>query len=276
MNGRGRRGLVGALLVCAAAPLLGGCFLKSKDEMQKEAAAPPKPLDQQARQHYNDGIVEEQRKKYVEALGEYYKALELDPKFALAWMAIGNVQQMRGHYLEAERAYKRAIEGDPNSATAKNNLAWLYYSNRLHLDEAEVLAQQAVQNYEDEIVRAQRKEKLPPGITLDSRIRSLRLGMAGCYDTQGSIHQARGRLDKAIEMWYLALGQTAETEPEVQAKFHYKIGAAQVEQKNLDGARQSLARARALTKSPELQEKIAAAERALGAAAAPGGGGGPK
>ncbi|MBI5369058.1 MAG: tetratricopeptide repeat protein [Planctomycetes bacterium] len=245
---------------------LGGCFLKSKEELRQEAAVPPKPLDQQARQHYNEGIVCEQRRQYPEALGEYYQALHLDPKFAAAWMAIGNVHQLQNRYLQAEQAYLKAIAADPTLATAKNNLAWLYYTNRLKLDQAEALALAAVGNYEEEITRAQNKERLPPGVSLDSRIRSLRLGMAGCYDTLGWIHQQRGRFDQAAQSWYLAMSQTTDGEVELRAKFHYEIGLALIGQRQTEGARESLARARSLTASSELLGKIAAAEKLLTAA----------
>ncbi|MBI3267748.1 MAG: tetratricopeptide repeat protein [Planctomycetes bacterium] len=241
-----------------------------KAEVEKDLP-PEKPPAQQARQHYNDGIVFEQRQKYDEALGEYYKALELDPGFAQAWMAIGNVQQMRDHFLQAERAYKTAIAADASLATAKNNLAWLYYANRMNLEEAETLARDAVQNYEEEIVRTQKKERLPAGISMESRIRSLRLGMAGCYDTLGWIHQAKASYDRAAEMWYLALSQTAETEPELRAKFHYQLGMVLAQKRELPAARESLARARSLSKDPQLLAKVAAIEGKL-----PGGAGEPR
>ncbi len=44
---------------------------------------------------------------------------------------------------KAEKYYKKAIDKDKNNPDAYNNLAWLYYTEKQKLDEAETLATRA-------------------------------------------------------------------------------------------------------------------------------------
>ena len=46
---------------------------------------------------------------------------------------------------EAEGYYKKAIKNDPRNADAHNNLAWLYYTKKENLEQAEVLALKAIE-----------------------------------------------------------------------------------------------------------------------------------
>ena len=57
------------------------------------------------------------------AIQEYRKAIELDPKYAIAHYNLGNVLSDQGKLDEAVAEYKKAIERDPKDASAHNNLA---------------------------------------------------------------------------------------------------------------------------------------------------------
>jgi tetratricopeptide (TPR) repeat protein len=58
---------------------------------------------------------------------------------------MGNVYFRKNEYDEAEAHYKKAIKKNPANADACNNLAWLYYTKRIKLDEAEKLALKALE-----------------------------------------------------------------------------------------------------------------------------------
>ena len=113
-------------------------------------------------EHLNLGVTYENQGELEDALKEYKEASR---KLPVAYLYMGNVYFRKNDYDEAERHYKKAIKKDPVNADAYNNLAWLYYTERIRLDEAERLALKAQE------LNPSRKE-----IYLDTleKIRSLR------------------------------------------------------------------------------------------------------
>ncbi len=64
-----------------------------------------------ARFHYNLGILVGRQGKLVEAIAAYRKDAELDPDFAQAYISLGrDLQNHEGKWTEAEAAYRKAIE----------------------------------------------------------------------------------------------------------------------------------------------------------------------
>jgi tetratricopeptide (TPR) repeat protein len=93
-------------------------------------------------EHLNLGVTYEMNGELDNALEEYKKAAKTLP---LAHTYIGNIFFKKGELKDAEVYYKRAMKEDPNQADACNNLAWLYYTEKKNLDEAEELALKALQ-----------------------------------------------------------------------------------------------------------------------------------
>jgi tetratricopeptide (TPR) repeat protein len=91
-------------------------------------------------EHLNLGVTYEKQGELEDALREYKDASR---KLSVAYLYMGNVYFRKNDYDEAERHYKKAIKKDPANADAYNNLAWLYYTERMRLDEAERLALKA-------------------------------------------------------------------------------------------------------------------------------------
>lgn len=91
-------------------------------------------------EHIDVGVAYENLHDFDGAEKEYRVASRDIP---IAYLYLGNIYFQRGMFDEAEKAYRKAIDKthDPN---AYNNLAWLYYSGDVNLDEAERLAQAAV------------------------------------------------------------------------------------------------------------------------------------
>jgi tetratricopeptide (TPR) repeat protein len=93
-------------------------------------------------EHLNLGVAYEQNKEFDSALKEYEKASK---KLTIAYLYMGNIYFLKNEYSEAESFYKKVIDKDPKNADAYNNLAWLYYTRRENLDEAEDLTLKAIE-----------------------------------------------------------------------------------------------------------------------------------
>src|SRR5262249_7845015 len=70
------------------------------------------------------------------ALQAYRKIQEENPKVAQAWVNTGNIFFERGQYLQAAEEYKRAVDADPRSALAYFNLQ-LAHQAALRLEESD-------------------------------------------------------------------------------------------------------------------------------------------
>jgi tetratricopeptide (TPR) repeat protein len=92
-------------------------------------------------EHINLGVAYEGRGEFDAAIKEYRAASKKTP---IAYLYLGNVYFVMKEYDKAEEYYKEAIEQDPLNADAYNNLAWLYYTTRRNLKEAEKLVLEAI------------------------------------------------------------------------------------------------------------------------------------
>lgn len=93
-------------------------------------------------EHINLGVAYERQGKLEPAIAEYEKAAK---KLPAANLYLGNASLQLGKSDEAEKYYRRSIKKSPATADAYNNLAWLYYTRKENLAEAEALAQKAVE-----------------------------------------------------------------------------------------------------------------------------------
>lgn len=92
-------------------------------------------------EHLKLGMVYESNKEYDLAVAEYTTASRSLP---VAYLFLGNVLFLQGKYVESEQRYRRAIKELPGDPRPSNNLAWLYYTQGIKLEEAENLARRAV------------------------------------------------------------------------------------------------------------------------------------
>lgn len=93
-------------------------------------------------EHVNLGLAYEKNGEFDLAEKEYRIASE---KFPAAYVYLGNLAFTRERLDSAESYYRKAIAADPHNADALNNLAWLYYSRKTNLEEAEQLAVKALE-----------------------------------------------------------------------------------------------------------------------------------
>ena len=95
-----------------------------------------------AEEHLNLGVAYEKRCEFDSAIKEYRLAAK---KLPIAYFYLGNSHFQKNELHEAEESYKEAIKREAHNADAYNNLAWLYYVKGNNLDEAERLAQKALE-----------------------------------------------------------------------------------------------------------------------------------
>ena len=67
-----------------------------------------------ARRAYEKGVKDAGKKKPDEAIGDFDQAVDIYPKFAAAWYALGSVYEGRHQTDQAREAYLRAIAADAN------------------------------------------------------------------------------------------------------------------------------------------------------------------
>lgn len=93
-------------------------------------------------EHLNLGVAYERKGQFDHAIEEYRLASK---KIPIAYLYLGNAYFQKNEFSKAEKYYKKAIRKEPKNAEAHNNLAWLYYTTKQHLDQGERLALKAIE-----------------------------------------------------------------------------------------------------------------------------------
>jgi tetratricopeptide (TPR) repeat protein len=93
-------------------------------------------------EHLNLGVAYERNGELDHAIREYKLASK---KLPVAYLYLGNAYFLKNEFEEAESYYRKAIKKVPQNADAYNNLAWLNFTKRKNLDEAEKLALKAIE-----------------------------------------------------------------------------------------------------------------------------------
>ncbi|GAM11704.1 putative UDP-N-acetylglucosamine--peptide N-acetylglucosaminyltransferase SEC [Geobacter sp. OR-1] len=151
-------------------------------QYKKVAEVDPKNADA----YVNIGLVYSKMERIDEAIKAYEAALEIEPDNVFAYNAIGDAWYGQGEKEKAIAAFRKGIEVDPEDAAAHFNLGELYYDME-EFDEAEKECLEAV--------------SLDPEFTL-------------AYLTLGSLCMDRERVKDAIK--YLELYLRYEKSPQAE------------------------------------------------------------
>ena len=73
----------------------------------------------------NRGIAYGEKGQYDQALSDFNKAIEINPRYVKAYNNRGIVYRLKGQYDQAISDFNKAIEINPRDAQTYNNLAWL-------------------------------------------------------------------------------------------------------------------------------------------------------
>jgi len=87
-------------------------------------------------EHYDQGFNFFAKGQVEEAIAEYKKAVELDPQFTMAYLALSMAYEKKGMIDEAIEAIKRAIDLDPNDPLFHTSLS-RFYQRKGMIPEAE-------------------------------------------------------------------------------------------------------------------------------------------
>ena len=114
-----------AVLAVVALVLLSSCASLPRIIILHDALTPE--------EHLNLGVAYEKKGDLDAAMKQYRAASK---KLPVAYEYMGNVCFGKKDFSQAEKYYKKAIEKDPGNPDAYNNLAWLYYTEKIKMDDA--------------------------------------------------------------------------------------------------------------------------------------------
>jgi Flp pilus assembly protein TadD len=90
------------------------------------ATTEPKQSESRNPKFYNDrGIAYGEKGRYDQAISDFSKAIEINPRYGKAYNNRGIVHRLKGQYDQAISDFNKAMEINPKDAQAHNNLAWL-------------------------------------------------------------------------------------------------------------------------------------------------------
>jgi len=146
--------------------------------------------------------------RYEDAIAAYHKAVEINPKYAIAHGDLGDVYRDLGRYEDAIAAYQKAIELDPKYMYAYSVLADLYTDIGEFEKAYEVCAKASTidpENYwlgfilgnvhADQGKFAKAIESYEAAIEMNPPI------LGPIYNNIGEVYSLMGQCDKAVE-WY--------------------------------------------------------------------------
>ena len=74
----------------------------------------------------NRGIAYGEKGQYEQAISDFNKAIEINPRYVKAYNNRGIIYRLKGQYEQAISDFYKAIEINPMDAQTYNNLAWLF------------------------------------------------------------------------------------------------------------------------------------------------------
>jgi len=210
-------------------------------------------LDDQVGEVYALRALLQQRLDFDGAIGDFERAIELNPNYAMAYMWYGRLMISRdperslslfrqaleldplsplihvniaghleraGEYEEALKSYQRAVEIDPGFAIGYASIATLYEDAFGRPDEAIRWSERAVTSDPGNLglrlslgTRLQNRGRFDDALEVFRETIDLDPGFVRAYRAIADLHQARGRLDEAIR-WNHEAHQRDPSNPE--------------------------------------------------------------
>lgn len=133
-----------------------------------------------------DGDIALASNKLDEAIRQYKKAVFVSPKFAEAWVNLGNAYGMKSEYNNALSAFNKAIAIDPKCGKALYGKA-ITLRNLGMLDEAMETANTILELYDDENVRKFKQELIRAGVKDKSSVVDAKKAKAALEGKAGEV-----------------------------------------------------------------------------------------
>jgi tetratricopeptide (TPR) repeat protein len=209
--------------------------------------------------HNNLGNVFFRNGRMDEAIGQYQKALVIQPRYALALNNLGNVFLRNGRVDEAIEQYQKALAIQPGDADTHDNLGKALLKKG-QVDEAIVHFQQALAIQPDDGATHDylgngllKKGQVDEALVHFQKALALQPDNADFHNNFGNALLGKGKLDEAITHYQKAL----EIRP-VSAEFHNNLGTVLLWKGQVDEAMVHF------QKAVEIQPDYAKAHEGLG------------
>lgn len=155
----------------------------------------PKDCEKCAISIKTDGDIALAQNDFDKAIKQYKKAVFVEPKFAEAWVNMGNAYGMKSEYNNAVSAFNKAIAIDPTYGKALFGKA-ITLKKQGKLDEAMALANRILEMYDDPNVRNFKDTLVHSGVKDLSNFYSLEQAIDIMTDQAYDIIQANNMLDE--------------------------------------------------------------------------------
>lgn len=176
------------------------------------AAAPSK-----ARKDYEKGLALEKKQKWPEAQQKFQSAVDLYPKYAVAWVELGRVQLRQSHEDDAKQSLQKARAADPQFILTYQELVQIAASHQQWKDVAEetdqllrlnpinfpqywflnAVANYQLQNFDGAEKSAARGLELDPKHHIPKMEFVLGLALAQKHDYRGALEHLRNYVQTA-------------------------------------------------------------------------------
>jgi tetratricopeptide (TPR) repeat protein len=178
--------------------------------------------------HFINGSALATAKKYDQALVEFQKVLQIDPKSMMAYFRLGQLHQLMGQPDAALDSYQKALALQPTSAAVNNAIGDVYLS-RGDLKSAGKYFQAALSaNSHDPVaannlawVYAMQGENLDMALSLATQAKQIAPEMTAVSDTLAWIQYKKGNYRVSV-----SLAEDAVKKEPQKADYRYHLGMA--------------------------------------------------
>jgi tetratricopeptide (TPR) repeat protein/TolB-like protein/predicted Ser/Thr protein kinase len=241
----GSGGMFGGLLSAPGAKPVGGDLDRDLKDVTTSSM--------EAYRHYAAGIEQHQRARYMEALPHYQKAVEVDPRFALAYVKMAVASGNMGNADDRNRYARKAIElVDHLTPRERYYIQGYYYSTDFYRSAAAIEAyQKAVDLYPDHsasrnnlavmLMRLDQNERAAEHYNI---LRERGFEFPGTAGNLAGVYIALNKPDEAVRVLENFIGRY----PNVEAGYMY-LGFTHLSANRLDEAEAAFQKALALRPS---------------------------
>ncbi len=209
------------IMLCVLLSLLAGCASSQQKADQAKAKDP--------RYQYSLGVFYLNGGNGDEAIKYLNRCLALDPKYYLAYNAMGLALSMKGNLEEAVKSYERCLEIAPDFSEARNNLGSVYqelgFVDKAEAEFLKVISDRVYPTKELPNYNLARlyftKGNYDQAMAYAETAVKLNSRFAMAHNLKGLILERQGRLDDAIDSYK----QAVKIVPE-DVNFNFNLGSA--------------------------------------------------
>ena len=202
-------------------------------------------------------------KKLDQALAEYQKTLQIDPKSVAAYIRIGQISEIKGQPDAAISAYQSALALQPNSSVINNAIGNVYLGKGDLKSAGKYFQASLSQNSHDPVaannlawIYAVQGENLDMALNLATQAKQLAPEMVAVNDTLAWIQYKKGNYKVSV-----SLAEDAVKKQPQSAEYRYHLGMALSSAGDKDRAKSELEKALQLnlkgTEAEDAQKTLA-------------------